>query len=404
MAEFHSFLKSLRCKKGLSLGQLAAYSGVSKATLSRWESGVHLPRIPELFRVLEALEASAAQISEALLLINQPRAIHITKAATDRPGTISLGDLLFALRNRAGLSQEEVARRCGIYRTQYRQWENDDCRPHTDQLHTLAFMMGASKNEIQAVCSMNFGSAPMQKERDTLLAVLHSVYTWDIHMTRATRELQLLAVYAGMLQLYRNERASSGDLALLFCEFGTVESIWPEGGELRKEQYFARASKLAEQSLEPLSLHVIPALSEENSEDLLAWSPAFATVEGKAYLLSCAASQMARVSPDRAVQLGERSCQLVENNPDESPCRRRDYGNLLVRCGRVAQAVRFIANLETPDIQRETMRYIDLAEAYLALGSQKEARACVEKTLALFPTTSYGFFNRARASVVARLN
>lgn len=403
MAEFCSFIKTLRSARGYSIGQLAAYSGISKATLSRWEAGIHSPRIPELFQVLNVLEASSAIISEALGLLEQPRAIQAAKIAPNSDSFLSVGDLLLALRSRAGLSQQEVARGCGVHRTQYRNWENDNSRPSGDQLQTAAFVMGASPDEVQAVSTISLCDAPIGKDREALLVAFHSFFNWEANCTRAMRELQLLTIYAGMLRLNRVGKASTGDLALLLCEFGSVENIWV-GSLTRREAYFARARKLAQQSHEPLNLHVVPALTGQSPDDLLAWSPAFATVEGQAYLMSHAARKLAKTAPDRALQLGERYRHMVANHPWEYPCRQRDFGNLLVDCGMADRAVEFITNLEVPDLSRKFMQYLDLAQAYLAAGSRQEARVCLDSALGIYPTNSYGFVNRAITSIQARLS
>ncbi|MGC4045778.1 MAG: helix-turn-helix transcriptional regulator [Armatimonas sp.] len=403
MAEFRSFLRELRSAKGLSIGQLSVYSGISKATLSRWEAGINSPRIPELFRVLEALEASSAMVSEALGLLEQPRAIQAAKTTPDSAGYLSVGDLLLALRSREGLSQEEVARRCGIYRTQYRKWENDDSRPSTHQLQAAAFVMGASPEEIHAISTMSLSSMPLEKDRESLFAVFYSFFSWEIGFTRAMRQLQLLTLYAGMLQLYKAGKASTGDLALLICEFGTVVNIW-SGSIAKRDAYFVRAKKLAERSHEPLNLHVVPALQEKSPEDLLAWSPAFATAEGKAYLMSHVARRMAKESPDRAIQMGTHYCQLVEHIPWEYPCRLHDFGNLLIDCGKYTEAVDFFTGLEVRDSSRRMMQFLDLARAYIKLGSQNEARICLDSALQITSSSGYGFVNRAIASIQSQLS
>src|SRR5690349_11242337 len=55
-----TLLWELRTAGGWTQGKLAQRAGVSKATLSQWESGSRQPCVPELEAVLDALEASAA--------------------------------------------------------------------------------------------------------------------------------------------------------------------------------------------------------------------------------------------------------------------------------------------------------------------------------------------------------
>ncbi len=52
--------RRLRTDAGLSLSDVARYAGVTPATVSRWETGTHVPRVDQGLRyaaVLKALQA-----------------------------------------------------------------------------------------------------------------------------------------------------------------------------------------------------------------------------------------------------------------------------------------------------------------------------------------------------------
>src|SRR3989442_1486699 len=109
-ARLSLLLKEWRRARQLSLRALSARSGVGKSTLSGWETGASQPCIPELARVLEALEAPPAQRHRALLLVDAPRGIRGLRAAIPREAAAETalrvpvaGHLLRTLRRRSHL-------------------------------------------------------------------------------------------------------------------------------------------------------------------------------------------------------------------------------------------------------------------------------------------------------------
>src|SRR5438270_1432944 len=114
--QLSSFLKERRNARQLSLRALAVRSGVGKSTLNGWETGASQPCIPELGRVLEALEVPPEQRQLALSLVDAPRGIRSlrdTLAQGGGPGTAIrvpvAGHLLRTMRRRRGLSLDQVA-------------------------------------------------------------------------------------------------------------------------------------------------------------------------------------------------------------------------------------------------------------------------------------------------------
>src|SRR6266851_3033403 len=115
-------LREWRIDRQWSIDRLAARAMVAKSTVSEWETGAHQPCVPQLEAVLAALGASAEQRQRALALIRAPRAIRQLRAESAPVATgggemgamPASGDLLRALRCRAGLSQEQVAAALGV--------------------------------------------------------------------------------------------------------------------------------------------------------------------------------------------------------------------------------------------------------------------------------------------------
>ena len=373
MELFEFFLRQLRQRRQLTLGQLSLQSKVSKATLSRWESGTYKPRLPELSLVLDALQATPTERARALQLLDVPRAILAERHDSSIPTRLSLGDFLYGLRQRVGKTQEETARATGVSRTLYIQWESDSCRPSDSQLHTVAFVLGVSPEELLGLTSGAFAGRPVEKSREALLRTYTETMEWDI--PQESYKLFLFSLLANISNLVRNDQADIGDMALIVAKFGNCAELWYDDIPLR-DAYHQRALALAARSYQPLHFHLIPAL-EANPRAALKWQHRFPDKAGRAYLLSFVARDIAQDDPDEALRLSDTYCALVTDHPDESPCRLRDKGSLLRDCGRYAESVAFIANLEPPDAFRAGLNQLNMARGLVKLGAKTEAQTSI---------------------------
>jgi len=71
-AEFGSYLKSVREGKGLTLNQLATYSGISNAQISRIENGHRgVPKPESIRKLAEALKVPYEEMMEAAGYISE---------------------------------------------------------------------------------------------------------------------------------------------------------------------------------------------------------------------------------------------------------------------------------------------------------------------------------------------
>ena len=68
-------IRKIRTARGLSIGELGRQSGVSKTTISQWESGKHKPGFDQLRAVLEALGVTYDQLWQDLDLVLAEEAI-----------------------------------------------------------------------------------------------------------------------------------------------------------------------------------------------------------------------------------------------------------------------------------------------------------------------------------------
>lgn len=75
---FSESLHSVRMHRGMSLGDLAKRTGVSKKNLRRYESGKNLPRAATVFRLAQSLDTDVAS------LLDMRRIFAHLKKETDR--------------------------------------------------------------------------------------------------------------------------------------------------------------------------------------------------------------------------------------------------------------------------------------------------------------------------------
>jgi transcriptional regulator with XRE-family HTH domain len=163
---FGELLKTWRKQKKLSYKDLSMLSGVSGATLARWESGRTQPRMAEMDAVLNSLQVPAAQREQALALLETPRAVQRLRETAGAGPPVS-GDLLRAMRLRRGWTQQETAQRAGIAQGTLARWERSLDWPSAERLHTLCYVLEAHEDELLALLRGQFVStAPLETAPD----------------------------------------------------------------------------------------------------------------------------------------------------------------------------------------------------------------------------------------------
>ena len=171
METLGGLIRNLRTARGLSLRQMARQAGITHPTVGGWEKDAHLPRLPELEAVLKALNVTTRERHKALRLLAAPRAImHVRQEARQTmpdfveatKGPPSDGELLRAMRERAGRTREETAQATGISVATLRRWEHSETWPSPDKLHALCYYLEAHEAEVTALTCR--GSALMVSE------------------------------------------------------------------------------------------------------------------------------------------------------------------------------------------------------------------------------------------------
>lgn len=171
-------LNHWRQEKGWTIGQLAVRSGVSKASLSRWEAELTQPRVRELEAVLDALALSEVMRVTAFSHIGSVRAV---KRVVSSPSKIAVqrtpenplcgelprtGALLRALRSRIGHTQWEVASLLGIQQSSITRWESSAESPTMEHLQRLCCLLNATPAEIEALSRGPFIPPTSEELRD----------------------------------------------------------------------------------------------------------------------------------------------------------------------------------------------------------------------------------------------
>jgi len=159
-----ALLREQRETRGLSLRQASFQAQLAPSTLSRWESGTTVPRVPELEGLLRALGVDGEDVLRILVSLNAPRAVKAVRSATD-PSSVapSGGALLHALRSKARLSLADVAHALGVAASTVSRWEASTAHPSPQAAEALLDLVQATTEERQ--CLVATGVAKIQVER-----------------------------------------------------------------------------------------------------------------------------------------------------------------------------------------------------------------------------------------------
>jgi transcriptional regulator with XRE-family HTH domain len=274
-------LRDWRAARQLSLSALAARASVHKATLSRWETGASLPRLPELEAALAALDASPAQWEQALSLIHAPRAqrMRATRCAfilgTNTAAPPVPGHLLRAMRQRRGLSLEEVARRLRVQASTVSRWEQSASAPTAERLQALLDLLGARPQERAALADRRLLLAPLSPSvpasLDGLFQQFEALKAQVLQGERHLMDLEFLDWEARLWPLA--SRSASGQE--LLAQGWSSYAVWLSWDDRKREagQYARRVLDLARGAAK-LGPGVLAAVQEaiHVSGLILAWS------------------------------------------------------------------------------------------------------------------------------------
>lgn len=369
------FLRELRSSRQVSLSQVAGKAGVAKSTLSKWEKGLFLPRLPEVDAVLDVLNASPEERRQTIQLIDAPRAlIHLRQATRSvaNEADINLadvpagGDLLRAMRLRHGKTVDEVAQALGVSGRSIRGWERSDSWPTTEHLHSLCFQLGAAPKELEALLTAGPWLPVPPALTDTASDLEIKLHIYDLAYSlydpaaEALRDLSYLATEAFLAPRALRQPATRVHLAELYAYY----ALW-----LGDNHRYRESARYAERVLDLTRREEMPSHIGFRGALTLARSLVFggerpATTAGaargrtllapvvtkgpdldninKAWGLRQIAEFLALEGKmDTALELSTQAVALVEKNEDpiEARLRRFDRAELLIQAGQASEAL-----------------------------------------------------------------
>jgi transcriptional regulator with XRE-family HTH domain len=240
------FLRDLRKSQRLTLAQAGERASVSPVTLSRWETGQFQPRLPELDALLYALGVTPAQRTQALSLIDAPRAVaRLREEAEARlPDLVELaghapatGDLLRALRHRRRLSFEQVAAQMRVHSATVRRWEASEAAVPEERLAELCRVLGAAPEEQEALAKRRLHLwTPIAANRRTLDALEEQVRRMygRVHSgERVLMDLRFLALEAQLWPLAARNALARCLLAKAYAFHGEALEVWGHPHEVK---------------------------------------------------------------------------------------------------------------------------------------------------------------------------
>jgi len=363
-----SLLRRLRRSQMMTQDQLAAKAQVARSTLVRWERGNHQPRIPELIAVLDVLNASPEERTEALTLISASRAIQSLRAEQHQPieagqdwmFSPETGDLLRVMRIRRGMTQEQVADSIGIRRVSLSRWETGDLIPSAERLNDLMVLLGALPAEkvaltrgvlapsyLAASADDPFEAAVNHYEQvtkggfDPVLEPLKDLEYLRLERTFANLSISHPAARQYLLNTYSHH-----------AHWLSVQSRFHEAGK-----YADRVLEAVEAELprEPEWMRVIPISAraaayggglrrvKRGASILESWLPSVQPPEFHAWILGDLSFYLAEEGNlQSAIEVASKSCRVAVRceNPYEISNRRTDLAEILLKTEQSGDAAR----------------------------------------------------------------
>jgi transcriptional regulator with XRE-family HTH domain len=252
-------LRQARLRHELSLGGLADRSGITKATLSRWETGKSRPNAPELARVLEILGIPEEQKRRCFQQLGTPQAERYLSETSPEtaPVPISGGELLRALRLRSGRTQVEAAQAVGVTQALLSRWEHNDCWPDDTRLHRLCSVLQATPYEVHDLTTRAWQHHDeLPRDRDGLDLALR---TLEQQPHRSPKDLQYLALASRYHALYKDSQISEDESLTILGHFGNYLA-WHSRLEEVLQVTMPLFNRFKKQSA-PLKTHEMMALS-----------------------------------------------------------------------------------------------------------------------------------------------
>lgn len=425
-------LREWRVARRLSVGALAARAGVAKATVSGWEAGHHLPRLPELTAVLAALEVSPRQREQALLLLPVPRAQR-ARALTlpPVPGLDTVcrpvpGHLLRAMRLRRGHSLRSVALQLGVEPSTLSRWERSESAPPSERLRALLDLLGARPEERAALAEGRRLLEPLAPDEpvslDVLVERLALLESAVEHGSRALMDLEFLLWKERTWRLAAESEAARE----LLADGCSRYAVWLSWDDRKREaaEYARRALALVgepgpnrlelpsrERAVHVAALVIGRGGGRDGPRRAVEWLRSWLLPGSTPYWESFLCREMA----EHALQAGEhaaalafagRACELAARLEDPfAPARCRDVTiDVLRATGRHREALRLLESIDEEGIPiQRILAALRWAHVLSALGERTAAAQHLAEARDLIAGHGYPNFDRTVEQLARRL-
>lgn len=143
----------------MSLGDLAHTALLPKSSLRDWESGRYVPPAGALDRLLRALNADARTRTRLIAWVGSPEA-QTMLAHTPWGASVDAGEVLRAMRHRAGSTQADLARTVDVRQGTLAKWEAGDSIPDEETAARLLMALRATPEEVAALRAARHEPSP----------------------------------------------------------------------------------------------------------------------------------------------------------------------------------------------------------------------------------------------------
>lgn len=409
MTAISELIRQLRTGRGVSLSQLAERAQIARRTLSYWEAGTYLPRLPELKNLLTALEATAEQHAQAIASLTAPRGIQELRLSSEHLqhenhfGVMpSGGDLLRALRQRSGLHLEQVAGMMNISTSTLSRWENGKVVPPPDRLDVLLETLGAQEAEQNTLKDgYLFLIAPQQEAALSPFDLQERFHAFFISMfgnrEDKLNDLRFLSFEAQAWALAtKDERgreilaAICANYAAFLADFNRMDEAYRYAHRTldllahrsASEEILLRAAIVAARTEVYRGARPLP---KRGLKMLQGWLSADALPEFQAWMLSeMAGYLMLENDWDAALRLRQEACRIAErcHNPSELRLRKLDLAKVEVEVGDAEHALSLVELVPRDTPFRRADIELLFAEGLVKLEERRNAEVWLERATA----------------------
>jgi transcriptional regulator with XRE-family HTH domain len=397
-----TLIREARTMRNMSLRGLAAVAQLAPSTLSQWETGKALPRIPELNAVLEALRCSEALRLEAYACIQAPRALAEFRetgclvaddSGLERTWLPTSGDLLRALRRRKHLSLEQAAALLGVKPSTISRWEMSKSTQSEEHCDAYCHILSVEPDERKALSCLFLHPAPSEggetRSPESLERQLEEIKQAAILGKSTLIDLRFLCLEAQLWQAIPRQ-PSAWDLLMQTYIWHAQWLLWrdrvAEAGEMAQRALLLTESLADPQPCWFRAVHVYATYLVEGTkranplraiEFLLDWLPLARWPETEAWMHHNLATYQFRAGRiEEALATCERADQIVERSKKPMALRnsRCDSAVIHLRTGQYEKARELLVRDEQPNVYHRIYEAQTWMETMLGLGEVSAAQ------------------------------